>query len=64
MNEGRSEQHASDIYEMMLFHYLNMEHDLDFDVVYVSGRALEISAEAADLWALINTTAEEEARRS
>jgi hypothetical protein len=63
-NEGRSERHASDIYEMMLFHYLNTEHGLDFDVVYVSRRALEISAEAADLWALINTTAEEEARRS
>jgi|GEM_PF-6505261 len=27
MNEGRSERHASDIYEMMLFHYLNAEHE-------------------------------------
>ena len=59
--EGRSERHPSDIYEMMVFHYLGGDADLPFDVPYVSRRAKEISQEAADLWDLINETAKEEA---
>lgn len=61
--EGRSERHPSDIYEMMVFHYLDGDADLPFDTQYVSRRAQEISQEAADLWALINETAQEEAAR-
>lgn len=59
--EGRSERHPSDIYEMMVFHYLGGETDLSFDSQYVDGRAKEISQEAADLWLLINKTAQEAA---
>lgn len=61
--EGRSQRHPSDIYEIMVFHYLGGDPDLSFDAHYVSQRANEISHEAADLWQLINETAKEEAAR-
>ncbi|MCP4415369.1 MAG: hypothetical protein GY805_02020 [Chloroflexi bacterium] len=60
--EGKSERHPADIYEMMLFHYLGGDTDLPFDVQYVSGRAKDISQEAADLWALLDETAQEETK--
>lgn len=62
-DEGRSDRHTADIYEMMVFYYLGGDADLHFDVSYVLARATEISGEAADLWGLINTTAKEEAKR-
>jgi hypothetical protein len=62
-DEGRSERHLSDIYEMMVFYYLGQEPDLLFDSDYVLERAREISDEAADLWAFIHATAQEEAAR-
>ncbi|NHZ72315.1 MAG: hypothetical protein GWP17_04415, partial [Aquificales bacterium] len=62
-DEGRSDRHTSDIFEMMLFHYLGGETSIGFDKQYVTERAQEISMEVADLWELINTTAQEEAAR-
>lgn len=59
--EGRSERHPADIYEMMVFHYLGGDADLNFGAAYVLERAKEISKEAAELWQLINQTAKEEA---
>ncbi len=62
-DEGRSDRHTADIYEMMVFYYLGDGGDLSFDVSYVLTRAKEISEVAADLWTLINLTAKEEAER-
>lgn len=59
--EGRSDRHTADIFEMMVFHYLGGETGLDFDNQYVTNRAQIISQEAADLWQLINTAAQQEA---
>ena len=61
--EGRSERHPADIYEMMVFHYLGGDAELDFDANYVTKRAKEIGDEAADLWQLINNAAQEEASK-
>lgn len=61
--EGRSERHPADIYEMMVFHYLGGDADLDFDADYVTKRAEGIGDEAADLWQLINNAAQEEASK-
>lgn len=61
--EGRSDRHPADIYEMMVFHYLSREAEVLFDVAYVSRRAGEINEEVAELWALLNETAKEEASR-
>lgn len=59
--EGRSSRHTSDIYEMMLSYYLGGISELTFDETYVTGRAREISEEAASLWLLIQEAAQEAA---
>jgi hypothetical protein len=59
-DEGHSDRHTADIFEMMVFHYLGGETGLDFDKQYVTERAKAISEEAADLWQLIETAAQEE----
>lgn len=63
-DEGRSDRHTSDIFEMALFHYLGGDMNTDFHEAYVAERAKEISEEAADLWNLIKTAAREEADRN
>ncbi|MCP5009804.1 MAG: hypothetical protein GY942_07500 [Aestuariibacter sp.] len=62
--EGRSERHPADIYEMMVFHYLGGDAELAFDAQYVTRRAKEIGQEVADLWALLDETAKEEASQA
>jgi hypothetical protein len=59
-NEGHSSRHPSDIFEMMLFHYLGEGENIGFDEAYVDERAKDISQEVSDLWQLIKTTAQEE----
>jgi hypothetical protein len=63
-NEGKSDRHPADIFEMMVFHYLGGDAELDFDGDYVSERASRISERAVDLWNQIDTAAKEEAARS
>jgi hypothetical protein len=46
--EGRSDRHTADIFEMMVFHYLGGDASLDFDHQYIGERAQTISQEAAD----------------
>ncbi|MCB0020773.1 MAG: nucleotidyl transferase AbiEii/AbiGii toxin family protein [Anaerolineales bacterium] len=61
--EGRSDRHPADIFEMLLFHYLDVDPQQVFDGAYVLARAKEIGAEAADLWSLLFETAQEERDR-
>jgi hypothetical protein len=63
-DEGKSDRHPADIFEMMVFHYLGGDADLDFDSEYVSERASRISKQAVDLWKQIDAAAKEEAARS
>ena len=61
-DEGRSERHSADIFEMILFRYLGGDATaVTFNEAYVDKRAQEISQEAAALWRLIKTAAREEA---
>jgi hypothetical protein len=60
-NEGKSDRHPADIFEMMVFHYLGGDAELNFDGDYVSERATWISEQAFDLWEQIDTAAKEEA---
>ena len=60
-DEGRSDRHSADIFEMMVFHYLGGDADLDFDAAYVSERAAEISEQVAGLWEQIDKAAKKEA---
>jgi hypothetical protein len=63
-DEGKSDRHPADIFEMMVFHYLGGDTDLEFDDDYVSERASRISEQAVDLWERIDAAAKEEAARS
>jgi hypothetical protein len=62
--EGQSTRHSDDIYEMMLFHYLDhtVEDIFDFDCVAQS--AAEISNNAAALWQFLNDSARKTADQS
>jgi hypothetical protein len=52
------------LYEMMLFYYLGGVSELTFDETYVTGRAREISEEAASVWLLIQEAAQEAASQA
>ena len=64
-DEGRSERHTADIFEMMLFYHLGgYAKDSSFDEAYVDDFARQLSQEVFDLWQLIRETAREEATRN
>ncbi|MBC8263435.1 MAG: hypothetical protein H8E47_04845 [Anaerolineales bacterium] len=61
--EGRSRKHETDIYEMMVFHYLGVdpEQSAAFDEAYVDGQARTLGAEVLGLWEAIKDAARREA---
>jgi hypothetical protein len=64
--EGRSRKHETDIYEMMVFHYLNLdpEQGATFDETYVDTQAETLGVDVAGLWEAIKGAARREADRS
>jgi hypothetical protein len=63
--EGRSAKHETDIYQLMVFHYLGDDPALsdDFDRSYVDAQALALGKDVAELWSLIKKAARTEADR-
>jgi hypothetical protein len=63
--EGRSRKHETDIYEMMVFHYLGADPALSaaFDQAYVDARAKALGVETGELWKVIKDAAQQEASR-
>ena len=62
--EGQSQRHPADIYEIMLFYYLGGHpSDYVFDEHDVDNRAQALGPDVSDLWKLIQTSAREEAAR-
>lgn len=62
--EGRSERHTADIFEMLLFYYLGgHEGDLVLDEDYVHQRAQGLGEEVVSVWELLNESAQDEATR-
>lgn len=62
--EGRSERHTADIFEMLLFYYLGGQGaEPAFDETYVGKRAGELGEEVVALWELLVETAQEQAAR-
>jgi hypothetical protein len=61
--EGRSRKHETDIYEMMVFHYLGAdpEQSAAFDEAYVDGQARTLGADVVALWEAIKDAARQEA---
>jgi hypothetical protein len=64
--EGRSRKHETDIYEMMVFHYLDVdpEQSAAFDETYVDAQAETQGAEVAALGETIKDAARRAADRS
>lgn len=62
--EGRSERHTADIFEMLLFHYLGEhEAEIEIDETCVGERARQLGEETADMWEQLKETARAEAAR-
>jgi hypothetical protein len=62
--EGRSERHTADIFEMPLFYYLGGQGaEPAFDETYVGNRAGELGEEVVALWELLVEAAQEQAAR-
>jgi hypothetical protein len=61
--EGRSHKHETDIYEMMVFQYLDadLSQDADFDEPYIDRRAAALGIETRQLWQSIKQAAQREA---
>jgi len=64
--EGRSRKHETDIYEMMVFHYLgaNPEMSAAFDEAYVDAQATTLGEDVAELWEAVKDAARREADRA
>jgi len=64
-DEGRSRKHETDVYEMMVYHYLdlNADHSTTVDEAFVDVEARKLGTEVADLWQVIKASDREEARR-
>jgi hypothetical protein len=64
-DEGRSRKHRSDIYDMLVFHYLAADPTLvpTFDEAYLDAQAFAMGSEVAEFWQSIKAAAYAEAKR-
>ena len=58
--EGRSSKHQSDIYEMLVFHYLDADPTLsdDLDEAYVLAQAQSLGDDVANFWLALRAAAQ------
>ena len=63
--EGRLRKHETDIYEMMVFHYLGVDPALStgFDEAYVNAQARALGEDVVELWEAVTEAARREADR-
>jgi hypothetical protein len=64
-DEGRSRKHETDIYEVMVFHYLGTDPTLSagFDQAYVDAQARTLGEDVVGTWEAIKEAARAEAER-
>ena len=64
-DEGRSRKHETDIYDMLVFQYLEADPALaaTFDEAYLDAQALALGADVVQLWESIKAAAREDAAR-
>jgi hypothetical protein len=64
-DEGRSRKHETDIYDMLVFQYLEADPMLagTFDEAYLDAQAQALGADVEELWQSIKQAAQDEARR-
>ena len=63
--EGHSRKHETDIYEMLVFHYLGFDPELSaaFDELYVDRYAKALGDDVAELWQALKAAARRSADR-
>jgi hypothetical protein len=62
--EGRSHKHETDIYEMLVFHYLDTDPEsTPLDEAYIDAQARSLGAEATEFWQTVKATARQQAQR-
>lgn len=61
--EGRSRKHETDIYEMLVFHYLGLDPTVSFDECLVDLEAETLGHTTADFWEAAKKAARQEADR-
>ena len=64
-DEGRSRKHETDIYDMLVFQYLEADPALaaTFDEAYLDAQALTLGVDVVQLWESIKAAAREDAAR-
>jgi len=62
--EGRSRKHETDIYEMLVFRYLNLDPSQTLDEAAVDRAAVALGPEVAQFWAAAKEAARREAERA
>jgi len=61
--QGRSRKHETDIYEMLVFHYLGLDPSVSFDEHIVDASVVALGQEVAEFWARVKEAARQEAER-
>ena len=63
--EGRSRKHESDIYDMLVFRYLEADPTLaeTFDEAYLDAQAKVLGPDVEELWRSVKQAAEDDAKR-
>jgi hypothetical protein len=56
-DEGRSRRHESDIYEMLVMHYMEEDPTQPLDEAYLNAQAEALGPDVADLWRAIEAAA-------
>jgi hypothetical protein len=64
--EGRSRKHETDIFEMMVFHYLEVDpsQSTSFEESYVDAQAKELGQEVVEFWKTVKQAAREKATQA
>jgi hypothetical protein len=63
--EGHSFKHETDIYEMLVFHYLDLDPELSatFDSAYIDRRVAALGQDAVEFWQAVQDRARDQAER-
>jgi hypothetical protein len=64
--EGRSRKHETDIFEMLVFHYLETDptQSMSFEESYVDAQAKEMGQEVVEFWKTVKQAAREKATQA
>lgn len=61
--EGRARKHETDIYEMLVFHYLGLDPSITLAERMIDREAIALGQPTADFWSAVKQAARQEANR-